>query len=213
MFLLITGVPRRGGEEESEGKRDQCAMTLKHQVDSIIKMNPKSNILIMGDFNDEPSDSSIHDVLGAQAPGQPAKLINLMGVLDQQGKGTYYFKGVYNMLDNLIVSKNLTTKTSGFRLFENTGYIFNPDFICFTNKNGDKSPSRTYGGKKYYGGFSDHFSCFHGVLSEIVLSTMDFKLVSPFKPTGDQPQAIAQLVRGFERRSTLPDSSGCYWFG
>jgi excinuclease ABC subunit B len=25
---------------------------------------------------------------------------------------------------------------------------------------------------------------------------MDFKLVSPFKPTGDQPQAIAQLVRG-----------------
>ena len=28
---------------------------------------------------------------------------------------------------------------------------------------------------------------------------MDFKLVSPFKPTGDQPQAIEKLVKGIER--------------
>jgi predicted extracellular nuclease len=148
---------RRGGEEESEGKRDQCALALKHQVDSIIQVNPNSNVLIMGDFNDEPSDASIHDILGAHAPNEPSLLINLMAGLDQQGKGTYYYKGEYNMLDNLIVTKNLTTKKAGFRLYENTGYIYNPEFICFTNKNGDKSPSRTYSGKNYYGGYSDHF--------------------------------------------------------
>ena len=28
---------------------------------------------------------------------------------------------------------------------------------------------------------------------------LDFKLVSPFKPTGDQPQAIEKLVEGIER--------------
>ena len=28
---------------------------------------------------------------------------------------------------------------------------------------------------------------------------MDFKLVSPFKPTGDQPRAIEKLVEGIER--------------
>ena len=28
---------------------------------------------------------------------------------------------------------------------------------------------------------------------------MDFKLVSPYKPTGDQPQAIESLVKGVER--------------
>ena len=28
---------------------------------------------------------------------------------------------------------------------------------------------------------------------------MDFKLVSPFKPTGDQPQAIEKLVEGINR--------------
>ena len=38
--------------------------------------------------------------------------------------------------------------------------------------------------------------------------TMDhFKLVSEYAPTGDQPQAIAELVRGFEEVS---DPSWCY---
>lgn len=151
---------RRGGEEESEGKREQCARALKNQVDSILKINSNSNLLIMGDFNDEPVDESLREVLGAKAVNESTELVNLMATPDQQGKGTYYFKGEYNMLDNLIVSKNLTTKTTGFRLYENTGYIFNPDFICFTNKNGDKSPSKTYGGKNYYGGYSDHFPVF-----------------------------------------------------
>ena len=28
---------------------------------------------------------------------------------------------------------------------------------------------------------------------------MDFKVVSEFKPTGDQPQAIEKLVKGFQK--------------
>ena len=34
------------------------------------------------------------------------------------------------------------------------------------------------------------------MLSVIIIDV--FKLVSPFKPTGDQPQAIEKLVRGLE---------------
>ena len=60
------------------------------------------------------------------------------------------------MLDNLIVSNPLLTRTKGFRLYENTGYIFAPDFISFKESNGDIAPSRSYSGK-YYGGYSDHY--------------------------------------------------------
>ena len=31
---------------------------------------------------------------------------------------------------------------------------------------------------------------------------MDFKLISDFKPTGDQPSAIKQLVKGVEANET-----------
>ena len=36
---------------------------------------------------------------------------------------------------------------------------------------------------------------------------MDFKLVSDYKPTGDQPEAIKQLVRRIKRWSSFSDSS------
>ena len=31
-----------------------------------------------------------------------------------------------------------------------------------------------------------------------------FELVSEYKPTGDQPQAIKELVEGFQRRQSVP---------
>ena len=39
---------------------------------------------------------------------------------------------------------------------------------------------------------------------EAVWKTMaEFKLVSEFEPTGDQPQAIEQLVKGFKEGNQL----------
>lgn len=148
---------RRGGMQKSEPKRMQSAKVLKHNVDSILAINPDALIFIMGDFNDEPVNKSIYNVLDAGGINEHKELANLMYSLDKQGKGTYYYRGKYNMLDNLIVSPALINNKKGVRLYEDKGWIFHPDFICYTHKNGDKSPAKTYGGKNYYGGYSDHF--------------------------------------------------------
>ena len=37
-----------------------------------------------------------------------------------------------------------------------------------------------------------------GKLPEVRLSSQPFKVVAPFEPTGDQPQAIASLAKGIE---------------
>jgi excinuclease ABC subunit B len=37
-----------------------------------------------------------------------------------------------------------------------------------------------------------------------------FEIVSPFKPAGDQPEAIRQLTEGAEGRSAAPGPSGCH---
>lgn len=39
-----------------------------------------------------------------------------------------------------------------------------------------------------------------------------FKLVSEYSPTGDQPQAIEQLVQGFKEGQPMPDIAWCHWF-
>ena len=162
LHVFVNHWPSRiGGKEKTENKRAQCADRLKEITDSIIKRDPQCNILIMGDMNDEPDDESVLNILGAKSTTQYARLNNIMYALQQSGKGkyghgTYYYKGEYSMLDNLIVSNPLLTRTSGFRLYEPTGYIFAPDFISFKESNGDIAPSRSYSGK-YYGGYSDHY--------------------------------------------------------
>lgn len=161
LHVFVNHWPSRiGGKEKTENKRAQCADRLKEITDSIIKRDPQCNILIMGDMNDTPDDESVLNILGAKSTTQYARLNNIMYQLQQAGKGkyghgTYYYKGSYDMLDNLILSNPLLTRTSGFRLYEKSGFIFCPDFISFT-EDGNKAPSRSYTGK-YYGGYSDHY--------------------------------------------------------
>ena len=162
LHIFVNHWPSRvGGKQQTENKRTQCADRLKEITDSLIKAEPQCNILIMGDLNDEPTDESVYEILQAKEPSQYSRLNNIMYALQNKnkgkfGSGTYYYKGEYSMLDNLIVSNPLLTRTSGFRLYENTGYIFAPDFISFKESNGDLAPSRSYSGK-YYGGYSDHY--------------------------------------------------------
>lgn len=148
---------RLGGQDDTEEKRMQSAKILKNVVDSICHKNNNAAIVIMGDFNDEPGNKSIYEELGAGKVSDKKALTNLMYEYYSAGKGTYYFRGDYNLLDNLIVSTQNMSALKGFRPFEDQGYIFMPDTICFVNKNGDKSPARTYVGNKYYNGYSDHF--------------------------------------------------------
>ena len=162
LHIFVNHWPSRvGGKQQTENRRTQCADRLKEVTDSLIKAEPQCNILIMGDLNDEPTDESVYEILQAKETSQYSRLNNIMYGLQNKnkgkfGSGTYYYKGEYSMLDNLIVSNPLLTRTSGFRLYEPTGYIFAPDFISFKESNGDIAPSRSYSGK-YYGGYSDHY--------------------------------------------------------
>ncbi len=48
---------------ETEGKRMHVAKLVKKETDSIFRVNPNANIIIMGDLNDYPTDRSILEVL------------------------------------------------------------------------------------------------------------------------------------------------------
>lgn len=142
---------RVGGEKESAPKRYLAASVLKASVDSALQENPDERIVIMGDFNDEPTDSSLVYGLKAVSLGQIKghyDLLNLSYKLQEEGLGTYNYRGDYNMLDQFIVSKPLTRNT--------THTIVKHDWMMYVPKSGVPVPSRSYGGNTYYGGYSDH---------------------------------------------------------
>ncbi len=155
---------RRGGKAKSEAKRIYSAKVLKSRIDKILKKNKKAKIVILGDFNDEPCDKSINKILNASNNHKNTnfdELYNLMYDKHLNSLGTYSYKGKWNMLDNIIVSKTLLHSKKGYNVSIDGGQIFSERWILYDNpKIGSYTPSRTYGGRNYYGGISDHLPVF-----------------------------------------------------
>jgi endonuclease/exonuclease/phosphatase family metal-dependent hydrolase len=158
LHVLVTHLPSRvGGEKETEPRRIFVAQQIRKRVDDLFRSNPLARILIMGDFNDETDNTSIASVLKAiplNNPMQPSTLYNFFSTLDDEGKGTYNFRGNWNMLDQIIVSSSLLDRKN--RLHFTTPQIFQQDWMMYEDKNNGKTPNRTYGGERYFGGVSDH---------------------------------------------------------
>lgn len=148
---------RRGGEKESEIKRIRAAEVARAKIDAILKEDPKANIVLMGDFNDHPTDNSLEQVLKAKPITDPkADLYNLLYDDQVAGKGTHSFQGKWGVLDQFIVSSTLYKGKKGIKLATKDATIVYEEVLLFTQKDGSKKPSTTYGGDKYYGGYSDH---------------------------------------------------------
>ncbi|MBL6962997.1 MAG: endonuclease [Bacteroidetes bacterium] len=159
-FFINHWPSRRGGKEASEKRRLFVALTLKSRIDSIHQVNPGSNILIMGDFNDEPTDKSIHEYLDAGfdiLDLEQKELYNATYQFQQKGKGSYKYKYEWNQLDQFIISSNMLSENNNMRLKLKDVELFSTDWLLTedTHYTGSK-PFRTYLGPRYMGGFSDH---------------------------------------------------------
>jgi predicted extracellular nuclease len=154
---------RRGGENQSEADRIYTASVLKNKTDSLMHIRKNANIIIMGDFNDEPSNKSIFQTLNALAvPQKPEapKLYNLFQHFEKK-TGSYKYKDQWNMLDQIIVSGNLISGSSSFKVLPYTATIFSRSFMLTEDKTyGGKRPKKTFNGMKYESGYSDHLPVF-----------------------------------------------------
>jgi predicted extracellular nuclease len=159
LHIFVNHWPSRSeGKEESEPNRIDAARTLRTHVDSLFALNNWANIVIMGDFNDEPYDTSVHDVLDAFNPTYNPKteitLYNLMTYAYHQGQGTIYYNQ-WQVFDQIILSTNLIIKETGLVLTDFEGKIFSADWMLYKASDGTLRPNRT-AAREYYGGYSDH---------------------------------------------------------
>ena len=157
IHVFVNHWPSRiGGEDKTEPKRILAARVLKQKVDKLMAADPRVHIVIMGDMNDEPANVSLLETLGAKSPETGAKLVNLMMPDDKKNEGTYFFSGNWNMLDNIVVSGEMITGNK-VKIENRKGEIYRDEWMIFTNRNGARTPNRTYVSNKYTGGVSDHF--------------------------------------------------------
>ncbi|OIP85140.1 MAG: hypothetical protein AUK44_00490 [Porphyromonadaceae bacterium CG2_30_38_12] len=148
---------RLGGALESAHKRNYVASVLHTKTDSILGRNNKANIVIMGDFNDYPTDASLQKALGAKRLEKPYasnQLYNFMYSIHESNKGSHKHDGSWGALDQIIVSGNLLTSKT---FYCHEAKVFDAEFLLENDlKFLGKQPFRTYNGMKYQKGFSDH---------------------------------------------------------
>lgn len=147
--VIICHMPSRsGGQAKSEPYRLLTTAILKQTVDSVMQVREKPHVVVMGDFNDYPTDKSMKKLCS------DGHLRNLM-----KGKkdGTYRYRGEWGILDQFLVSENLVKKKGSIRTSSKKAQILRHDFLLEEDeKYGGFKPFRTYNGMKYQGGFSDH---------------------------------------------------------
>jgi hypothetical protein len=153
---------RREGQFESEPDRIYAASVVRAAADSLIASRSRPNILIMGDFNDEPSDKSILQTLQAKpltGTTDRSELYNLFLALEEKSPvGSYKFGDRWNFLDQIIVSGELLNPANNFQVLPETAAIFRTEFLSTEDQTyGGIRPKKTFHGYAYEGGFSDHF--------------------------------------------------------
>ena len=158
--VMVCHMPSRsGGQAKSEPYRMYTAQVLCQAIDSVRKVRRHPHILVMGDFNDYPTDKSMKMLC------KQGGLCNLM-----QGRkdGTYFYRGEWGILDQFLVSESLLKRKNGIRTSADNVQIFRPDFLLEkASRGGVRKPFRTYNGMKYNGGFSDHLPILLDLLIDV----------------------------------------------
>ena len=153
---------RRDGLKKTEKKRVAAAKTLVDHI-SLVSDGDLGNIIIMGDFNDLPSNISISKVLKADKfecgtnIADSLDFLNLSYQKFQLGEGTYKFRDNWNMLDQIIISRDLSDN-HGIDYVCESFEIIKPEFLLQKEGKYKGTSLPTYGGRKYLAGYSDHFA-------------------------------------------------------
>ena len=156
MHLIVNHWPsRRGGVLEGESKRLLIASMIREKVDSIVDKSKEDKIIVLGDFNCTPQDEVIKSLICTS--DSEKTLINLSDGFEKTSEGTYRYMGTWEMIDQVIVNRNLLQCKNGIYTSQKLLTIFKPDFLMHKDsKYPGYSPYSTYHGYKYQGGYSDH---------------------------------------------------------
>ena len=168
-FMVAHWPSRLGGKEASDPKRERAAEIMRHAADSVLAINPATKVVMMGDFNDDATDKSITETLGARADIRklaPGDYYNPYINILKAGIGTLAYRDQWNLFDNIVVSENLATGSTGALKLQHSGKskfygsIFRAPYLFQKEGQYKGYPLRTFVGNNFQNGFSDHFPVF-----------------------------------------------------
>ncbi len=149
---------RYGGQEQSEPKRIQAAITARSVIDSLFKAERNPAIVLLGDFNDEWNNISMAEYLKAKPRSEVSSLSILTNLMADMNKdsGSHRYRGTWSYLDQIIVSEALLDGKSLDLKGDNANVLMEDFLLEEDDRYPGLKPFRSFIGMRYNGGFSDH---------------------------------------------------------
>jgi len=146
-----------GGKEKAIPKRAATADLLENIMLDILVGDPDADILLIGDFNEEPIDTNIKGFIDMNNGKRTARpFTNLMEPLvGKPGVGTYVYRGQDNLIDQIIVSSGLMNSGPLKILPGSLKILDRPKYRQQEGKYAHY-PFRFWAGNRLLGGYSDH---------------------------------------------------------
>lgn len=157
--IIVNHWPSRyGGEDKSSPLREAAAALTKHIADSLLKVDPKMAVIVMGDLNDDPMNRSVSQVLLGRRDASkvaPGEFFNPFWKKLDDGIGSYIYRGGWNLFDQILVNYNLLKGANGLKFYK--AEVLNKDFLKQQEGQYKGYPLRTYSSGVWTKGYSDHF--------------------------------------------------------
>lgn len=169
IYIVVCHWPsRRGGEKRSNPKRIEAAKLTKKITDSIFRVTKEANVIIMGDFNDNPTNDSFKKILSTKddisKKHHENYLFNPMESMFKKGLGTLGYRDEWSLFDQIVVSESLV-ETNGWHFWN--ANIYNPKYLKQTKGRYKGYPLRTFSSQKYTEGYSDHFPVYIYLIKKV----------------------------------------------
>ncbi len=157
-FIVNHWPSRRGGVLKTKQLRNQAAHSLITLLKKIKTNEPNAKIVVMGDFNDNPTNKSVKQLTHKSTLDTliNTQLYNPFLKMYKEGYHSLVFRGKFYLFDQMLFSFNFfNSKEDDFQHEKSS--IYNPNYL--TNQTGKYrgQPKRSFGNGNYLNGYSDHY--------------------------------------------------------
>ena len=171
IHVIVNHWPSKRGGSRSIPFREKAAYQNTKIIAQIREKDPNAKILTMGDFNDDPIESSFKKVLKTKERKKnlnDGDIYNPYEEMFKRGLNTGAYRDNISLFDQILLSSTLVDKGkkdfSSYKLFR--AMIFNKRFMMQTKGQFKGYPLRSFSYGGYTGGYSDHFPVYIYLIKE-----------------------------------------------
>lgn len=149
--VFVCHLPSKREKDVNKPKRDFILKDLRKKI--IAAEEKEESVLLLGDFNENPIEKNIVNITLNER--NVIILFNRFAELFTNQKYSTFHINDGLLFDQILYSKDFLGEDSPLKFCR--AEIFNADELTNTQDKKFKKPFRTFAGRRYLGGYSDHF--------------------------------------------------------